>query len=188
MYETSDIRKNLKFQINGDPYIVVEFQFVKPGKGNAFTRTKIKNMITGAVLEKTYKSGEKLEPANIEERQMQYLYPEDDKYCFMDQSSYEQVFIPSDVLGDDALLLPDNLEVSVLFFSERPVGVKLPTFVDLQVIKADPGVKGDTATGATKPATLSTGKVINVPLFINEDEWLKIDTRNGGEYVERVKK
>ncbi|PID38284.1 MAG: elongation factor P [Proteobacteria bacterium] len=188
MYETSDIRKNLKFQIDGQPYIVVDFQFVKPGKGNAFTRTKIKNMITGAVLEKTYKTGEKLEPAHMEERQMQYLYQEGENYCFMDQSSYEQVFIPADLLGDDALLMPDNLEVSVLFFSERPVGVTLPNFVELQVTQSDPGMKGDTATGATKPATLSTGLVVQVPLFVEEGEFLKIDTRNGGEYVERVKK
>lgn len=188
MYETSDIRKNLKFQIDGEPYIVVDFQFVKPGKGNAFVRTKIKNMITGSVLEKTYKSGERLEPAHIEERTMQYLYPEGENYCFMDQSNYEQVFIPGEILGSDIELMPDNLEVAVLFFKERPVGVTLPNFVELQVVQADPGVKGDTATGANKPATLSTGKVVNVPLFVEEGEWLKIDTRNGGEYVERVKK
>jgi elongation factor P len=188
MYETSQIRKGLKIQIDGNPYIVVDFQFVKPGKGNAFTRTKIKNMITGAVLEKTYKTGEKLEPANIEEREMQYLYPEGENFCFMDQSSYEQIFVPGDVVGDYAELMPDNLVVTVLFFQDRPVGISLPNFVELEVTETEPGAKGDTATGATKPATLSTGKVINVPLFVEQGELLKIDTRDGGSYVERVKK
>lgn len=188
MYETSDIRKGLKFQIDGVPYIVVAFQFVKPGKGNAFTRTKFKNMITGAVLERTFKSGERLEPANMEEREMQYLYPEGENFCFMDQTSYEQVFVSADLVGDYAELMPDNIQVTVLFFGDRPVGITLPNFVELQVTKSDPGMKGDTATGATKAATLSTGKTIQVPLFVEEGEWLKIDTRDGGSYVERVKK
>jgi len=187
MYDTSDIRKNLKFQIDGEPYIVVDFQFVKPGKGNAFTRTKIKNMITGAVLEKTYRSGEKLEPANIEEREMQYLYPEGENYCFMDKTNYEQVFVPGEILGDLAQWMPDNIDVTVLFFSERPVDVSLPTFVELEVTHTEPGVKGDTASGATKPATLSTGATINVPLFVDTGDLLKIDTRSGA-YVERVKR
>lgn len=187
MYDTSDIRKGLKIEIDEEPYIVVDFQFVKPGKGNAFTRTKIKNMISGAVLEKTYRSGEKLRPANMEERQMQYLYKEGDNYCFMDENTYEQVFIPGELIGDLAELMPDNLQVDVLFFRERPVGVTLPTFVELEVAQTDPGVRGDTATGATKPATLSTGAVIQVPLFIEEGDQLKIDTRSGA-YVERVKK
>jgi elongation factor P len=187
MYETSDIRKGLKIEIDGDPYVVVDFQFVKPGKGQAFTRTRIKNLITGAVLDKTYRSGEKLQRASIEERQMQYLYKEGDNYCFMDQTSYEQVFVDGEVVGDLAQFMPDNLEVSVMFFSDRPVGVSLPTFVELEVTQTDPGLKGDTATGATKPATLSTGATINVPLFIEEGEVLKIDTRSG-DYVERVKR
>jgi elongation factor P len=187
MYETSDIRKGLKIQMDGEPYIVVEFQFVKPGKGTAFTRTKIKNMITGAVLERTFRSGEKLEPANIEEHEMQYLYQEGESYCFMNNSTYEQVMIPDDVLGDDAKLMPDNTNVQVLFFNDRPVGVTLPNFVELEVAETEPGVKGDTASGATKSATLATGAVINVPLFIEEGEVLKIDTRTG-EYIERVKK
>ncbi len=187
MYETSDIRKGLKIQIDGDPYTVVEFQFVKPGKGTAFTRTKIKNLITGAVLERTYKSGEKLEPANIEEKQMQYLYLDGDKYCFMDTTSYEQTFISVDDVGDTAKLMPDNINVDVLLFNDRPIGVTLPNFVELAVVHTEPGVKGDTASGATKPATLSTGAVINVPLFIEEGEVLKIDTRTA-EYVERVKR
>ncbi len=187
MYETSDIRKGLKFQIDGTPFMVVEFQFVKPGKGTAFTRTKIKNMITGAVLERTYKTGEKLEPANVEEREMQYLYLDGDKYVFMDNSTYDQVYIEDDIVGDLALFMPDNLNVTVMFFDEKAIGLSLPNFVELEVTHTEPGVKGDTASGATKPATLSSGGTINVPLFIEEGEILKIDTRSN-EYVERVKR
>jgi elongation factor P len=187
MYDTSDIRKGLKFQIDGEPYVVVDFQFVKPGKGTAFTKTRIKNLITGAVLDKTYRSNERLEPANIEEKQMQFLYIEGDSYCFMDNQSYEQVYIQKDIVDESANFLSDNLVVAVLFFNERPIGITLPNFVELQVTQSDPGLKGDTASGATKPATLTTGAVIQVPLFVEEGEWLRIDTRTG-EYVERVKK
>ena len=187
MYESSDIRKGLKIQLDGDPYTVVEFQFVKPGKGTAFTRTKIKNLITGAVLDRTYRSGEKLEPANIEEREMQYLYLDGSNYCFMDNTTYDQVFIEAEMVGDTAKLMPDNINVTVMFFDDKPIGVTLPNFVEVEVTESEPGMKGDTASGATKPATLSTGATINVPLFIEEGEWLKIDTRTG-EYVERVKK
>ncbi len=187
MYDTSDIRKGLKIVHNGDPYVVVDFQFVKPGKGNAFTRTRIKNMITGAVLDMTYRSGEKLQPADMEEKTMQFLYQEGSKYWFMDTSNYEQIFVTEDVLEEVKGFLSDNLEVKVLFFEERPIAVEVPTFVELQIVQCEPGVKGDTATGATKPATLSTGHVVNVPLFVEEGDWLKIDTRSG-EYVERVRK
>ena len=187
MYDTSDIRKGLKILHNGEPYVVVDFQFVKPGKGNAFTRTKIKNLITGAVLDVTYRSGEKLEPADCEERDMQFLYQDGNKYVFMDMNTYEQVFIDEEVLGEAKNFLKDNLDVKVLFFEDRPIGVELPTFVELEVVKCEAGVKGDTATGATKPATLSTGYQINVPLFIEEGDWVKVDTRTG-EYVERVRK
>lgn len=187
MYETSDIRKGLKIQIDGDPWVVVDFQFVKPGKGTAFTRTKIKNMITGAVLDRTYRSGEKLEPANIEERDMQFLYKEGDNFCLMDNTSYEQIMVPPEVVKDAALYMPDNINVQVLFFNDRPVELTLPNFVELEVTHTEPGIKGDTASGATKPATLSTGAVINVPLFIEQGEVLKIDTRTCA-YIERVKK
>ncbi|MCB9556222.1 MAG: elongation factor P [Deltaproteobacteria bacterium] len=187
MYETSEIRKGLKIQIDGEPYIVVDFQFVKPGKGTPFTKTRIKSLITGSVLDRTYRTGEKLEPANIEEREMQYLYPEGENFCFMDTSSYDQIYVPGHVVGDAAQFMPDNLNVTVMLFDERPIGLTLPNFVELQVTHTEPGMKGDTASGATKPATLSTGATINVPLFVEQDEWLKIDTRNGS-YVERVKK
>ena len=185
--DTSDIKKNLKIMMDGAPYTVVDFQFVKPGKGVAFTRARVKNMLTGSVLDKTYRSGEKLEPANIDERQMQFLYKEDENYCFMDQQNYDQVFVPGEVVGDSAKYLSDNLEVSVIFFADRPVDLTLPNFVTLEVVETDPGFRGDTATGATKQARLSAGAVINVPLFIEKGEWLKIDTRTGS-YVERVKR
>ncbi|MBK6846558.1 MAG: elongation factor P [Proteobacteria bacterium] len=187
MYDTSDFRKGLKVLIDGQPYIIVDFQFVKPGKGVAFTRARVKNMLTGSVLDKTYRSGEKLEPANIDERQMQFLYKEGENYCFMDQQNYDQVFVPGEVVGDSAKYLSDNLEVSVIFFADRPVDLTLPNFVTLEVVETDPGFRGDTATGATKQARLSAGAVINVPLFIEKGEWLKIDTRTGS-YVERVKR
>ena len=186
MYETSDIRKNLKIQIDGDPYMVVDFQFVKPGKGNAFTRTKIKNLITGAVLERTYKSGEKLTPAVLEERTMQFLYQDESGFNFMDTGSYEQISIPVDVVDTDANYLLENLEVGILLFKDRPVSLSLPNFVELEVTDTEPGVKGDTVSGAKKPATLETGAVIQVPLFIERGEKLRIDTRTG-EYSERVK-
>lgn len=186
VYETSDIRKGLKVLIDGVPYTVVDFQFVKPGKGNAFTRTKMKNLITGAVIDRTYKSGEKLEPAEMEDRAMQYLYQDGEGYHFMDQQSYEQVSIPEDVVGDAKNWLLENMECMVSVFSGRPVSVSVPNFVELEVAHTDPGLKGDTVSGARKPATLSTGAVINVPLFVNTGDKLKIDTRTG-EYVERVK-
>lgn len=187
MYDTSDIRKGLKIVHNGDPYMVVDFQFVKPGKGTAFTKTKIKNLITGAVLEMTYRSGEKLEPANCEEKTMQFLYNDETSYCFMDTQSYEQVMVEKNVLGDATKYLVDNTEVVMMFYNERPVGVDIPNFAVLEITKCEPGVKGDTATGATKLAELSTGATINVPLFLEEGDKVRVDTRTG-QYIERVKK
>ena len=185
MYDTSDIRKGLKVLIDGNPYTVVEFQFVKPGKGAAFTRTRFKNLLSGAVIERNIRSGEKLEPANVEEKAMQFLYKEGDAFVFMDQASYEQTHVSDEIVGDDSRFLKDNLACSVLFFNERPVGVSLPNFVELRVIKTEPGFKGDTSGNPTKPATLETGAVINVPLFIKENEVIRIDTRSG-DYIERV--
>lgn len=186
MYETSDIRKGLKIEIDGDPYVVTEFQFVKPGKGNAFTRTKIKNMVSGAVLDRTWKSGEKLKPATMDERRMQYLYSDESGFHFMDQQSYEQLALTPGEVGDDAKFLLENSDVDILLFNGKPVSLSLPNFVELEVVETDPGVKGDTVTGGRKPATMSTGAQIQVPLFIERGERLKIDTRTG-EYVERVK-
>ena len=187
MYETSDIRKNLKIVIDGAPFAVVDYQFVKPGKGQAFTRTKLKNMITGAVLDRTFKSGEKLEKASMEERQMQYLYPDGDMWVFMDTTTYDQLNLDEKVLADTPSYLQDGMMVDVLFWGERPIGVTPPTFVELEVVETDPGFKGDTTSNVQKPAKLSTGKMVQVPLFVNQGDLLKIDTRTGG-YVERVKK
>jgi elongation factor P len=183
--DTSDIRKGLKMMVDGQPYVVVDFQFVKPGKGQAFTRVKIRNMATSAVLERTYKSGEKLEPADVEERQLQYIYPDGQDFVFMDAQSGEQIHVSGDKIGDDAKWLSDGMSIDVTLFNGLPIGVSLPPHVVLQITKCEPGVKGDTASGATKPATVSTGAVVNVPLFVQENEWIKIDTADG-KYIERV--
>ena len=187
MYETSDIKKGLKVQIDGNPYSVVEFQFVKPGKGQAFTRTKLRNLLTGAILERTYKTGERLAPADVESRTMQYLYKEGDMFVFMDSTNYEQVQIVPELVGDAAGYLLDGTECDVLFVSGRAAGCTPPTFVVLKVQSTEPGFKGDTTSNVTKAATLETGVEVAVPLFINEGDNLKIDTRTG-QYVERVKK
>jgi elongation factor P len=187
VYDLSDIKKNLKVKMDGVPFNVIEFQFVKPGKGNAFTRTKLRNMLTGAVLERTFKAYEKLEPADVEEKQMQFLYKEGDGFVFMDTVNYEQLNLSADQLGDNKWYLLDGSNVNVMFFNDRPIGVTPPTFVILKVAHTEPGFKGDTSGGAMKSATLETGLEVSVPLFINEGEHLKIDTRTG-EYSERVNK
>lgn len=187
MIDTSDIRKNLKLLIDGEPWVVVDFQFVKPGKGQAFTRTRLKNMITGNVVERTFRSGEKLEEAQIEEKEMMYLYSQGNTYAFMDNKTYEQVEITREHLGDAVHFLIENMNVEVLFFNGRPIGISLPNFVELEIVNTEPATKGDTVSGATKPATLSTGYTLNVPLFVNTGDWIVVDTRTGA-YVERVKK
>ncbi|MCG8418279.1 MAG: elongation factor P [Proteobacteria bacterium] len=187
MYETSDIRKGLKVLMDGQPYTVVEFQFVKPGKGSAFTRTKFKNLLTGSVIEKNIRSGEKLEPANVDERSMQFLYKEGDDFVFMDGKSFEQVAIAADVLGNKHDLMMDNLDCTVMFFNDRPVEVNLPNFIEVEITETEPGARGDTTGNVTKSATVSTGAEIAVPLFINQGDTVKVDTRTK-QYVERVKK
>jgi elongation factor P len=187
MYETSDIRKNLKFLLDGVPVAVVDFQFVKPGKGQAFTRTKLRNMLTGTMLERTFKTGERFEKADIEERQQQFLYPEGDKFVFMDTKSYEQLYLSADQLGEASQFIQDGMMVDVMFWNERPIGVTPPTFVELKIVETEPGFKGDTSTNTLKPAKLETGGTVGVPLFVNEGDVIKIDTRTY-EYVERVKK
>ena len=187
MYDTSDIRKNLKIVLDGSPFAVVDHQFVKPGKGQAFTRTKLKNMITGAVLERTFKSGEKLEKAEMSEREMQYLYVDGDMWVFMDTKTYDQINLDEKVLGDTPDYLQDGMMVDVLFWGEKPIGATPPTFVELEVVETEPGYKGDTTSNVQKAAKLSTGKSVQVPLFVNQGDLLKVDTRTGS-YVERVKK
>jgi elongation factor P len=184
--DASDLRKGLKLLIDGQPYTVLDCQFVKPGKGAAFTRTKMKNLLTGRNIENNIRSGEKIEIADVEEKAMSFLYKESEDFVFMDQQSYEQVNVPSETLGDDWRWLKDNMVCQVLFWNGKTIGITLPNFVELRVEHSEPGVKGDTSSGATKPATLETGATINVPLFINERDLLRIDTRTG-EYCERVK-
>lgn len=185
MYSTSDFKKGLKVLIDGQPYSIVDFQHVKPGKGNQFTRTKLKNIITGSNLEKTYKSGEKFEVPDVMTRDCQFLYQDENGFHFMDKENYNQHSLHPDDLGDTPNYLTENLEVTVLFFNDRAIGVDVPNTVKLLVTQTDPGLKGNTVTGGSKPATLQTGLVVNVPLHINEGDLLKVDTRTG-EYMERV--
>ena len=186
MYETSDIRKGLKITMDGQPYTVVESQFVKPGKGQAFTRTKLKNLITGAVLEKTYKTGERLEPADVEERRMQYLYPEGDRWVFMDTQTYDQMHLGRDEMAGNEGYLMDGMEVDILLWSGRAIGITPPTFVEQTIEWTEPGFKGDTTSNITKPAKTETGLEVSVPPFVDVGQKIKIDTRTGA-YVERVK-
>jgi len=184
--DTSEFRKGLKIEMDGEPYEIVEFQHVKPGKGSAFVRTTIRSLLSGRVLQPTLKSGEKVGKPDIEEKDMQYLYVQGDDYYFMDTRNYEQTFLSEKVLGENKNFLKENINVSVLFYNGKAIGVTLPNSVDLKVTKCDPGVRGDTVSGALKPATLETGFTVNVPLFINEGDVLKIDTRDGGKYLTRV--
>ena len=183
--DVNELRKNAKLEIDGQPWVVVEFQFVKPGKGQGLYKCKLKNMITGSVLDRTWRSGERLEAANVESKKMQFLYATGDAYTFMDSDTYEQVELQAEVLGDDKNWLLDQLECDVLFYNDRPVGISLPSHVVMEIVETDPGVKGDTATNVTKNATVQTGATVAVPLFIKQGEKIKVDTRTG-EYVERV--
>ncbi|MBN2494820.1 MAG: elongation factor P [Deltaproteobacteria bacterium] len=186
MYTTTDFRRGLKIEIDGEPFIMLEFQHVKPGKGGAFVRTKLKSLTSGNVLDRTFKAGDKVDKPDLEEKQMQYLYSQADEYFFMDSSSYDQHLIERQHLGGTEDFLQENLQVTVLFHNGRPLTLELPNFVELEVIKTDPGVKGDTASGGTKPATLETQAIIQVPLFINEGDRIRVDTRTR-QYVERAK-
>ena len=185
MYGTTDFRNGLKIEFQGEPFVIIEFQHVKPGKGNAFTRTKIKNLISGRTLEPTFKSGEKVGTPDVDEKEMQYLYKEGAHFTFMDTTTYDQVFIDAKAIGSAAGFLQENTNCQVLFWNGQPINVSLPNFVVLPVTKCDPGVRGDTATGATKPATLSPGAVVMVPLFVNEGDSIRVDTREG-TYMERA--
>lgn len=183
--DTSEFRKGLKIEVDGEPFEIVEFQHVKPGKGSAFVRTAIRSLLTGRVLQPTFKSGDKFTKPDIEEREMQFLYVQGDEYYFMDNKNYEQTFLSQAVLGEAKNFLKENITAAVLFYNGKAIGVSLQNSVDLKVTKCDPGIRGDTVSGATKPATLETGYVVNVPLFINEGDVLKIDTRDG-KYLTRV--
>lgn len=184
--DTSDIRKGLKLMMDGQPYVVTDFQFVKPGKGQAFTRTKMKNLLTGGVLERNIRSGEKLEPADVEERTLQYIYPDGDAFVFMNPQTGEQITVQREAVGEDAGFLTDGLEVVVTIYRGNPVGITLPPHIVVQVTETEPGVRGDTATNVTKPATISTGATIAVPLFVSVGDWIRVDTRSRS-YLERAK-
>jgi len=181
---TAEFRKGLRIVFDGEPYTIVDFQHVKPGKGGAFVRTKLKHMRQGRVIDNTFRSGEKVELVDFEDKHMQFLY-KDDRFHFMDMETYDQVSLSEDEVGDAALYLKDNTEVEVLYIDGSPVSIELPNFIELAVARTDPGVRGDTAQGGTKPATLETGAVVQVPLFLNEGDIVKIDTRTG-EYLGRV--
>jgi elongation factor P len=181
---TAEFRRGLKIELDGNPYSIVDFQHVKPGKGGAFVRTKLKHLKLGTVVDRTFRSGEKFELVDFEQKPMQYLY-RDDHFHFMSLETFEQISLATEQVGDAADYLKENMEVEVVYINGEPSAVELPTFAELRVVKTDPGVRGDTASGGTKPATLETGAVVSVPLFINEGDILKVDTRTGA-YIERA--
>jgi elongation factor P len=187
MATTTDIRKGLKIQIDGVPYHVVDHTFVKPGKGQAFTRARVRNLVNGNVIERTWKSGESVELADVEERKMTYSWQETDTFVFMENATGEQIHVEKIKVGDESRFLTEGLDVNVTLFNGNAIGISLPANVVVKIISSEPGIKGDTASGATKPATIESGATVNVPLFIKEGEWIKVDTETGS-YLERVNK
>lgn len=183
---TSEFRNGLKIEIDGEPYLIVEFQHVKPGKGGAFVRTKIKSLKSGNVIDRTYRSGEKVDTPELEEKKMQYLYAADKDRVFMDTTSYEQISLNEGQLGDSINYLKENMEIKVLYHKGKPINIDIPMFVELAIARTEPGVRGDTASGGSKPATLETGASVKVPFYLNEGDIVKIDTRTG-TFIERVK-
>jgi len=185
MISTNDFKTGLTIELNGEPCQVIDFQHVKPGKGAAFVRAKIKNLKTGSVTEQTFRAGEKVPKAVLDRRQMQYLYNDGENYVFMDNESFEQIFLTQEQLDGGEKYLKENMDCQVMLYQGKVLGVELPNTVVLEVIETEPGIKGDTASGGTKPATLETGLVVQVPFFVNTGDMLRIDTRSG-EYIERA--
>ncbi|MBE7047276.1 MAG: elongation factor P [Ruminococcaceae bacterium] len=185
MISAGEFRNGVTFELEGNVFQIVEFQHVKPGKGAAFVRTKLKNVITGGVIEKTFRPTEKMPKAHIERKDYEYLYNDGDLYYFMDQETYEQIPLNKETLGDSMKFVKENMVVKVMSYKGSVFGIEPPTFVELVVTETEPGFKGDTSTGATKPAVVETGAQINVPLFIDQGEVIRIDTRTG-EYMERA--
>ena len=185
MISTNDFRTGLTIELDGEVYQVVDFQHVKPGKGAAFVRTKLKNVKSGATTERTFRAGEKVETARIDRREMQYLYASGDSHTFMDTETYEQLTLSADQLGDNLRYLKENMMISVMLYEGSVLGIDLPNFVDLRIVETAPGIRGDTVSGATKPAVLETGATVQVPLFIEEGDIIRIDTRTG-EYLTRA--
>ena len=186
MATTADIKNGLVIELDKQLFTIVEFLHVKPGKGGAFVRTKLKNVITGRVLDRTFRSGEKIEVVKLEDREMQYLYSEEDLYIFMDQETFDQINIPGEVLGDDAKFMKEGEIIKVYLHEDKPIITELPNFINLKIVECEPGLKGDTVSNVTKPATLETGAVVQVPLFIEEGEVIRVDIRTG-QYLERAK-
>ena len=185
MYSTTDFRNGLKIEFGGEPYVIVYFQHVKPGKGGAFVRTKLKNLKTGSVLENTFRSGDKVNKPDLDEREMQFMYMLEKAYHFMDTKTYEQIYLDREHMGDAANYMIENLPVKILFYRGEPIGIDLPIFIDLQIVETEPGLKGDTVSGATKSARLESGAGVQVPLFLNVGDRIKVDTRTG-TYIERA--
>lgn len=186
MINVGDLRGGHKVELDGEPYIVVDAQHVKPGKGGAFCRTKLKSLKSGSVIERTFRVGEKLDEPNLEEKEVQYLYSAEGQYYFMEVNTFEQLFLREDQLGESKNYLKENMVLNILYFNENPIGIDLPLSVELAIARTDPGIRGDTATGGSKPAVLETGAVVKVPLYLNEGDIIKVDTRTG-EFIERVK-
>lgn len=186
MIDTSDFKNGLSILLDNDIFTIVEFQHVKPGKGGAFVRTKLKNVKTGGVIDKTFRAGEKMEQAILERKPMQYIYQQDGEYFLMDMESFEQMPVRKEMIGDGVKYLKENEQVQVMSHNDKIIGVELPFTVELEVVETDPGVRGDTASGGSKPAKLETGAVIQVPFFINVGDRLKVDTRTDA-YLERAK-
>lgn len=187
MYVTNQFRKGLKIEMDGVPFEIVDFQHVSPGKGGAFSRTKLRNMLNQNVIEKTFKSGEKVDKANMMQKEMQFLYLDGDGFHFMDTANYEQIQLSEEFLGSAKNFLQENLKVEILLHNEKPIGVVLPNFVELKITQTEPAVKGDTVSGGSKPATLETGAVVNVPFHLKEGDVIKVDTRDNS-YCEKVNK
>lgn len=185
MYSTGDFRNGLKIEFEGEPYLIVYFQHVKPGKGGAFVRTKMKNLKTGSVLEHTFRSGDKVDKPDLEEREMQFMYKTGNQYHFMDTGSYEQIYLDEDHVGDYGNYLIENLSVKILFYRGEPIGIDLPIFIVLRIVESEPGIRGDTVSGGSKPAKLESGAVVQVPLFLDVGDRIKVDTRTG-TYIERA--
>jgi len=183
---TVDFRNGVRLMVEGDPFYIVEFQHVKPGKGGAFVRTKLKSYLTGNLLDRTFRSGERFEEPKLDEREMQFLYATDDDYTFMDNENYEQLTFAKKTLGENADLIKENMIVKILVYEHRPIDVELPNFIELKVVDGEPGVRGDTASGGTKPVIVETGATIKVPLYLEVGTVIKIDTRTRS-YVERVR-
>ncbi|MFC4617960.1 elongation factor P [Camelliibacillus cellulosilyticus] len=185
MISVNDFRTGLTIEVDGDIWSVIEFQHVKPGKGSAFVRSKLRNLRTGSIQEKTFRAGEKVDRAHIENRKMQYLYATGAQHTFMDLETYEQVELDEKQIQEQLHFLKENMEVHILSYQGETLGVELPNTVELEVVDTEPGIKGDTASGGSKPATLETGYVVNVPFFINKGDHLIVDTRSG-QYVSRA--